>query len=129
MHRLPPREFARLLRRDSTDAEHALWFHLRNRRLAGLKFRRQHAIGRYTVDFACIECRLVVELDGGQHLDAHRYDAARTAFLERHGLRVFRLWDREVLLQRAAALAAILAAARLSAPGCAPGSPPRRPAC
>lgn len=129
MHHLPPREFARRLRRDSTYAEHALWFPLRNRRLAGLKFRRQHAIGRYTIDFACIERRLVVERDGGQHLEARRHDAARTALLERHGWRVLRSWDREVLRLRGAALAAILAAACLSAPGCAPGSPPRRPAC
>jgi adenine-specific DNA-methyltransferase len=120
MHRLPPREFARKLRRDSTDAEHALWFHLRDRRLAGLKFRRQHAIGRYTVDFACIACRLVVELDGGQHLKARRYDDARSAFLEARGWRVLRLWDRDVLLQPTAALEAILAAARLSAPESAP---------
>ena len=120
MHRLPPREFARKLRREGTDAENALWFHLRDRRLCGLKFRRQHAIGRYTVDFACIECRLVVELDGGQHLEARRHDAVRTAFLEQEGWRVLRLWDREVLLQRTAALEAILAAARVSGPESAP---------
>jgi very-short-patch-repair endonuclease len=121
MHRRPPREFAREFRRDSTDADHALWFHLRDRRLAGLKFRRQHAIGRCTVDFACVECRLVVELDRGQHLEARRYDAARTACLEQRGWRVLRLWDRDVLLQRTAAPEAIVAAARLSAPESAPG--------
>lgn len=120
MHRLPPRDFARRLRRDSTDAERALWFHLRDRRLVNLKFRRQHAIGRYTVDFACIECRLVVELDGGQHLEARRYDDARTASLEERGWRVLRFWDRDVLLQPTAVPEAILAAARLSAPESSP---------
>lgn len=121
MPRLAPREFAPKLRRDGTDAERALWFHLRDRRLRGLKFRRQHSIGPYTVDFACIEARLIVELDGGQHLDAVSRDAARTAFLEAQGWRVIRLWDHEALTLRTEALAAILAAAGPTSPAPAPG--------
>lgn len=58
----------RTLRRNSTEAEHALWQHLRGRRLLGLKFRRQHRIDRFFVDFACLENRLIVEVDGSQHL-------------------------------------------------------------
>lgn len=58
---------ARKLRRDTTEAEKLLWKHLRNRNLAGLKFRRQHPVGRYVTDFCCEEEKLIVDLDGGQH--------------------------------------------------------------
>lgn len=61
------RDRARRLRRSMTDAEHRLWFHLRNRALMGCKFRRQHPVGPYVADFACIERSMVVEVDGGQH--------------------------------------------------------------
>jgi adenine-specific DNA-methyltransferase len=121
MSRLAPREFARKLRRNGTDAERALWFHLRDRRLGGLKFRRQHPIGPYTVDFACVEARLIVELDGGQHLDACSRDALRTAFLEAQGWRVIRLWDHEALALRFESLEAVLAAACPTSPAPAPG--------
>jgi very-short-patch-repair endonuclease len=121
MPRLAPREFARKLRHNGTDAERALWFHLRDRRLGGLKFRRQHPIGPYTVDFACVEAGLVVELDGGQHLEARSRDAARTAFLESRGWRVIRLWNHEALTLRIDALQAVLAAARLTSRAPAPG--------
>lgn len=121
MARLAPREFARKLRRNGTDAERALWFHLRDRRLGGLKFRRQHPIGPYTVDFACVEARLIVELDGGQHLEACSRDAVRTAFLEAQGWRVIRLWDHEDLTLRLESLEAVLAAACPTAPAPAPG--------
>ncbi len=121
MSRLAPREFARKLRRCGTDAERALWFHLRDRRLGGLKFRRQHPIGPYTVDFACVEARLIVELDGGQHLDARSRDALRTVFLEAQGWRVIRLWDHEALTLRFESLDAVLATARPTSPAPAPG--------
>jgi very-short-patch-repair endonuclease len=73
-----PLAFARHLRRTATDAERALWAKLRNRQLAGLKFRRQHPLGPYTVDFVCFERRLVIEVDGGQHAEAAEQDAQRT---------------------------------------------------
>jgi very-short-patch-repair endonuclease len=78
-----------------TDAEQALWFRMRGGRLDGWKFRRQHPIPPYIVDFCCMEAKLVVELDGSQH-DAD-VDAARTAALERQGLQVLRFWDNQVL--------------------------------
>lgn len=68
------------LRHDMTDAERKLWLALRDRRLDGLKFRRQSTIGPYVVDFLCIEARLIVEVDGGQHSET--VDAPRTRYLE-----------------------------------------------
>ena len=96
-----PYATARLLRRAGTEAERALWHCLRARRLAGRKFRRQHPIGRYFADFACIEAGLVVELDGGQHFDPDiaAYDARRTAALRALGFHVLRFTNREALLQ------------------------------
>ncbi len=88
---------ARNLRRNLTDAERALWRHLRQRQVAGLKFRRQHPIGRYILDFVCLEARVVIELDGGQHADRHGADQERTAWLEARGYRVLRFWNTEVL--------------------------------
>ena len=72
---------ARELRKNSTDAEKTLWSHLRQRLLGGYRFRRQHPIGIYIVDFVCLERRLVIELDGGQHLESVSHDAARTSDL------------------------------------------------
>ena len=80
---------ARSLRRDSTDAEHAMWRILRNRQLAGFKFRRQQPLGRFIVDFVCFSHRLIIEIDGSQHAD-NAADAQRTAWLEREGFRVLR---------------------------------------
>ena len=91
-------DFARKLRRCQTDVERKLWYLLRDRRFAGLKFRRQQPIGPYVVDFICFEKGLVVELDGAQHGTdkAVEYDAKRTAFLKSQGLRVIRFWNHEV---------------------------------
>ena len=88
---------ARQLRREATDAERLLWHHLRRRQLEGCKFRRQEVIGPYIVDFLCLEKRLVVELDGGQHMDQVDYDRRRSAFLEEQGYRVLRFWNNQVL--------------------------------
>jgi very-short-patch-repair endonuclease len=88
---------AREMRGEATDAETLMWYLLRNRRLADAKFRRQHPIGRYIVDFFCKEYRLVVELDGGQHRDQQTYDARRDAFLREQGLSVLRFWNNDVL--------------------------------
>ena len=88
---------ARQLRKNSTEAERALWQQLRAARLNGHKFRRQQPIGRYLVDFVCFEARLIVEVDGGQHAQRQPYDAQRTVWLEAQGFRVLRFWNTEVL--------------------------------
>ena len=87
----------RVLRRDQTEAERLLWQHLRNGRLLEFKFRRQHRIGPYYVDFYCAKARLVLELDGSQHLANVEYDEQRTRFLESLGCRVQRFWNFEAL--------------------------------
>ena len=101
---------ARRLRSDSTDAERVLWRLLRNRQLAGCKFRRQAPIGRYIVDFVCFERRLIVEMDGGQHQARAHADAERTKWLAGQGFRVIRFWNNEVLGETAAVQDAVLAA-------------------
>jgi very-short-patch-repair endonuclease len=90
---------ARRLRREQTDAERRLWSRLRNRQLDGFKFRRQVPIGRYVADFVCTEVRLIVELDGGQHVDRQIYDAERTAALESDGFTVKRFWNNAALIE------------------------------
>src|SRR5689334_18312617 len=89
-------EFARSLRRESTTSEHRLWWHLSNRQLAGFKFRRQSAIGPYIADFACMELKLIVEIDGPSHDGRLAYDQNRSAFLARRGFRVERFAAEEV---------------------------------
>jgi very-short-patch-repair endonuclease len=101
---------AKALRTTSTDAEIKLWYHLRAKRLGGLKFRRQHPIPPYVVDFYCDELRLVIELDGSQHDE--EIDNTRTRALERQGLVVLRFWDNQVLQEAEAVLEAILSFAR-----------------
>lgn len=88
---------ARTLRQQATDAEQLLWRHLRGRRLAGHKFRRQCVIEPFIVDFVCLDARLVVEADGGQHAEQAQYDTKRTAQLEAMGYRVIRFWNHEIL--------------------------------
>ncbi|WP_350166252.1 endonuclease domain-containing protein [Algiphilus sp.] len=99
---------ARKLRQQGTQAEQRLWYHLRARRLAGWKFRRQHSIGPYFADFVCLDARLIVEVDGSQHLDQLASDASRSAYLESRGFRVLRFWNDEVLRQTDNVLEAIL---------------------
>ena len=91
----------RSLRNNPTEAERLLWQHLRLRQLGGYKFRRQQLLGRYIVDFVCLERRLVLEVDGGQHSESEQaaYDADRSAWLERDGFRVLRFWDHEIFRQ------------------------------
>ena len=98
------RGFARGLRRRQTDSERVLWWQLRDRQLNHAKFRRQHPIGPYIVDFCCLAHRLVVELDGGHHTAQIRADERRTAFLRQRGYRVLRFWDHDVLGNREAVL-------------------------
>lgn len=101
------RQFARKLRRHATEAEDILWALIRNRRIDGLKFRRQVPFLGYTVDFLCIERRLIIELDGRQHGWEADYDAERTAEIERHGFTVIRFRNAEVVGDRDAIIAAI----------------------
>jgi very-short-patch-repair endonuclease len=89
---------ARAMRADPTDAERKLWWQLRHRlAIDGTHFRRQVRLGRYIVDFASHNAKLVVEVDGGQHGARSDADAARTKFLEREGYRVLRYWNNDVL--------------------------------
>ena len=91
------RPYARSLRRSQTKAERKMWMLLRDRRLSGLKFRRQHPIGAYVVDFCCLEVRLIIELDGGHHASNRARDTRRSQFLDAEGYRVLRFWNNEVL--------------------------------
>jgi very-short-patch-repair endonuclease len=88
---------AKRLRKDMTDAERALWRHLRLRQISGYKFRRQQPIGKYIVDFACFEKKLIIEVDGSHHTEQLAYDIERSAWLEKEGFRILRFWDNEVL--------------------------------
>ncbi len=100
---------ARELRKSQTDAEQLLWSLLRDRRFADKKFRRQHPVGRYILDFYCHELQLAIELDGGQHNgDAVReYDSERTRFLNEQGIRVIRFWNNQVLQETDSVLEAL----------------------
>jgi very-short-patch-repair endonuclease len=98
---------ANQLRETMTLAEAVLWQHLRNRRFQKIKFRRQHPIGRYIVDFVCLEKHLVIELDGGQHQEQIEYDQRRTDYLTKQGFRVIRFWNNEFLMEQEAVLQAI----------------------
>jgi len=87
----------RALRNNMSDAEKALWRVLRGRQICGLRFRRQHPFGDYILDFVCLENRLVIEVDGGQHGQKAVYDENRTQKLQAAGFRVLRFWNNEVL--------------------------------
>lgn len=80
-----------------TDAESLLWQKLRYKQLNGHQFRRQHPIGKFIADFACVESKLVIELDGGQHQEQVAYDAQRTVVLQAQGWRVLRFGNNDVL--------------------------------
>ncbi|HEX9464530.1 MAG TPA: DUF559 domain-containing protein [Alphaproteobacteria bacterium] len=90
------RSVARQLRGNPTDAETKLWSRLRRKQLNGHRFRSQVPIDKYVADFVCLESRLVIEVDGGQHAESTT-DVIGTAFLEREGFRVLRFWNNEVL--------------------------------
>ena len=97
--RMPIRNFARQLRRTSTDAERRLWRALRHRQLRGFKFRRQHPVPPYVLDFYCVGLKLCIELDGGGHLDEklRSHDQRRSAFLREKGIKVIRIANDEVM--------------------------------
>jgi very-short-patch-repair endonuclease len=90
---------ARTLRANATDAERFLWQQLRLRQIGEHKFRRQRPIGPYVVDFVCLEKRLVIEVDGGQHNTQVPQDAVREAWLRQEHYTVIRFWNHEVLKQ------------------------------
>jgi len=115
-------ERARRLRGNSTEAEKRLWSVLRRRGLEGARFRRQVPLGRYIVDFLCLDARLVVEVDGGQHAIEAERDAERTGWLESQGFRVLRVWNNEVL-ENLDGVADIIAAALRATP--LPAPPPQ----
>jgi very-short-patch-repair endonuclease len=98
----------RALRNNPTDAEIKLWQYLRRRQVKGCKFRRQHPLGAFILDFVCLERKIVIELDGGQHLDAVAYDNKRTRFLEQAGFVVLRFWNNEVFENIEGVMAVIL---------------------
>jgi very-short-patch-repair endonuclease len=83
------------LRKESTPAERKLWALIRNDQL-GVNFRRQHAVGNYIPDFVCIEKKLIIELDGSQHLEQEEYDEERTKYLNLLGYKVIRFWNNDV---------------------------------
>jgi len=89
-------KIAQKLRNNSTDTEKYLWKYLRGRQLEGFKFRRQHPIGKYIVDFINLERKIIIEVDGGQHLE-NKKDELRDKWFEEQGYEVLRFWNNEVL--------------------------------
>jgi very-short-patch-repair endonuclease len=110
------KEFARALRKNQTDVEKLMWSRLRNRQIAGHKFRRQQIIGPYIADFLSLEPKLIIELDGGQHAEQQDEDAKRTRYLEALGYRVLRFWNHEVLGDLDAVLEVIRIAVAVESP-------------
>lgn len=100
--------FSRTNRKQQTDAEKVLWHHLRNRQLAGLKFRRQYPVDKFILDFYCIEKKIAIELDGSQHIENQVSDEKRSKVLKTYGINVLRYWDNEVLLDVKGVLSHIL---------------------
>lgn len=107
------------MRSEPTPAEHRLWQILRAKRLAGYKFKRQLTIDRYIVDFACLERRLIVEADGGQHAES-RADARRDSYLSEQGFRVLRFWNDEIFNNEEGVLTVVLDALRTPLPNPSP---------
>ncbi|QND54271.1 endonuclease domain-containing protein [Phyllobacterium sp. 628] len=95
---VPPKllNFAREMRKEATLAENMLWQAIRNKRLNGLKFRRQVPFDRYIIDFICFEARLIIELDGAQH-SGSQSDLKRDAHFETKGFKTLRFWNNEIL--------------------------------
>jgi very-short-patch-repair endonuclease len=88
---------AKELSRNLTPAEAKLWGYLRAHHIEDVHFRKQHAIGNYIVDFCALRKKLIIELDGSQHLEQEEYDLERTAFLKSKGYRVLRFWNNDVM--------------------------------
>ncbi|WP_299742705.1 endonuclease domain-containing protein [Devosia sp.] len=103
------RGFAKSMRHKPTEAEDRFWQILRHRRLDGHKFRRQHPVGNYILDFVCLSSHLIVELDGSQHAD-NAYDVARDTYLRAQGFRLLRFWNNDILARPEHILEAVWAA-------------------
>jgi very-short-patch-repair endonuclease len=100
------RRFARSLRKSSTETEKLLWGRIRNRQL-GVKFKRQEPIGEYVVDFVCYEKKVIIELDGGQHMESTK-DAERDRSFAANGCRVLRFWDSDIWKNREGVIQVIM---------------------
>ncbi|HAI73780.1 MAG TPA: DNA (cytosine-5-)-methyltransferase [Candidatus Moranbacteria bacterium] len=87
---------SRNLRKNATPQEIIIWSRIKNRNFKKLKFRRQYQLGKYIVDFICLEKKLIIELDGWQHSEQENYDLERTNYLERQGFKVIRIWNEEI---------------------------------
>jgi very-short-patch-repair endonuclease len=111
---------ARELRAEQTPAEQQLWQQLRAKRFAGFKFRRQEPIGRYIADFVCFRAKLIVELDGSQHLENQEHDENRDAWLTEQGFVVLRFWNNQWALEAEVVLEAIWLALQNSLPSLSP---------
>jgi len=113
MHkRTTPKIFghAKQLHRNMSPAEAKLWKHLRSHRMGDVHFRNQHAIGNYIVDFCAPRQKLIIELDGSQHLEQKEYDEERTKYLEARGYRVLRFWNNDITNDTDEVLKVILSA-------------------
>jgi very-short-patch-repair endonuclease len=97
-------------RKQPTDTERLMWGLLRDRRLNGYRFRRQHPVGKYVVDFACVSHRVAIEFDGSQHVERAAYDATRDAFLRKIGYTVLRFWNPDLKQNRNGVLETVLRA-------------------
>ncbi len=113
---------ARALRNQATDAERTLWRFLRLRQLGGYRFRRQVPTGSYIVDFACLEAKLVIELDGGQHQEQQSHDWMRDRQIEAQGFCVMRFWDNELFRQTQAVLEQIMRVLEMNRPHSGPAA-------
>ena len=109
------RQHAKQLRSEPTPAEHRLWQILRAKRLAGYKFKRQLTIDHYIADFVCLQRRLIVEADGGQHSESE-YDGQRDAYLQAQGFRVLRFWNNDIFNNEEGVLTSILDALQVPLP-------------
>lgn len=122
--------YARNMRKSPTEAEKILWSHLRNKQF-GVRFRRQHPMGKqYIADFICLERKLIIELDGGQHMENVLYDKERTRFLNNEGYTVLRFWNSEVIANMTSVLDAVHRAIHTphdapAAYGLVPSTPPQ----
>ena len=109
-----------------TDAERRLWSALRGRRLGDYKFRRQHPVGPYILDFVCLDRQMAIEADGGQHAD-NETDRRRTAWLKARGWRVLRIWNNDILANTEGVVGIILRTLKAVRPAKPPKPSPSRP--
>lgn len=112
---------AREMRKNPTEAERRLWSLLRAKRLAGWKWKRQQSLGRYIVDFVCLEARLIIEADGSQHIDS-AYDATRDAWIKAQGFSILRFYNNDILADTDAVATAILSALTAAAGASSPAA-------